>query len=72
MFDQKPYRLFGARRLGLPLALLVGGIVGCNNSDDISEENSIGVEGVDRSCFATSELALINGKILAVDENNSI
>ena len=72
MLDSKPYHLLGALRLGLPLALLVGGIVACNNSDDISQEKLIGVESIDGSCSSASELALINGKILTVDENNSI
>lgn len=72
MLASKPYRLFRSRRSRLPLILLVGGIVGCNNSDDVRREDLVGVESIDGSCSAEPELALINGKILTVDENNSI
>ena len=63
---------YRSRYLKLSLALLVGGLVGCNNSGEISQAELPGVDSMDESCSAEAELALINGKIITIDENNSI
>jgi len=80
MLTFKIKRSYRSRWLGLPLALLVGGIVGCGGSDSVDQSDLIGVDTVGdivpvqfaASCNGASGIVLFNGNIHTMDPDGSV